>query len=83
VKIGAKSRTWALTEQGRLAATAGRTVWLPVVDVDQISDAEWQAMAAARDWEPDANYHDGDCPACGHELGSNAATCETCADHES
>ena len=33
-------------------------------------------------WEPDANYHDGDCPACGHELGSNASICETCADHD-
>ena len=32
-------------------------------------------------WEPDANYHDGDCPACGHELGTNAAVCETCAEY--
>jgi ribosomal protein S27AE len=61
VKIGAKSRTWALTEQGRLAATAGRTVWLPVVDVDQISDADWQAMAAAR-LEADNDFT---CPRCG------------------
>jgi hypothetical protein len=33
--------------------------------------------------EPDANYHDGDCPACGNELGSAAAICELCADHAS
>ena len=48
MKIGSKSRTWALTDQGRLAATAARTIWLPVVDLDQISDADWEAMAAAR-----------------------------------
>ena len=49
--------------------------------IEAAHDMETLAEDGMR-WEPDANYHDGDCPACGKELGSNAAVCDTCAAHE-
>ena len=45
---GVKDRAWALTDRAEAITDHVRAVWVPVRDIPQISDEDWQAMTEAR-----------------------------------